>query len=131
MSLGVLVSLDQQLHQAGDDSSLLQWGVVGRTQGQVADQPDGSLEGEEEEEGGICLGCGLEQHVSPKSPTGWSPPHLSHPIPSGAGWLSFPPPWIHPLSRLSFDSSISCCQGVTQQEQGCGSSSSHHHSVHC
>lgn len=44
VSLGVLVSLDQQLHQAGDDSSLLQRGMVGRTQGQVADQAYGSLE---------------------------------------------------------------------------------------
>lgn len=43
VSLGVLVSLDQQLDQAGDDSSLLQRGVVGRTQGQVADQAYGSL----------------------------------------------------------------------------------------
>lgn len=44
VSLGVLVSLDQQLHQAGDDGGLLQRGVVGRTQSQVTDQAYGSLE---------------------------------------------------------------------------------------
>lgn len=44
MSLGILVSLDQQLDQAGDDCSLLQRGMVGWTQGQVADQAYGSLE---------------------------------------------------------------------------------------
>lgn len=44
VSLGVLVSLDQQLDQAGDDGGLLQRGMVGRTQGQVADQAYGSLE---------------------------------------------------------------------------------------
>lgn len=44
VSLGILVSLDQQLDQAGDDCSLLQRGMVGWTQGQVADQAYGSLE---------------------------------------------------------------------------------------
>lgn len=43
MPLGILVSLDQQLDQAGDDSSLLERGMVGRAQRQVADQTYGSL----------------------------------------------------------------------------------------
>lgn len=78
VSLGVLVSLDQQLDQAGDDGGLLQRGMVGWTQSQVADQAYGSLE----EGGVICLSCGSEQHVLPKRPTGCTPLHLSHPIPS-------------------------------------------------
>lgn len=43
MALGILVGLDQQLDQAGDDRSLLQWGMVGWAQGQVPDQANGCL----------------------------------------------------------------------------------------
>lgn len=30
----------------------------------------------------IWLNCGSEQHVFPERPTGCTPPHLPHPIPS-------------------------------------------------
>lgn len=43
MALGILVGLDQQLDQAGDDRGLLQWGMVGWAQGQVPDQANGCL----------------------------------------------------------------------------------------
>lgn len=43
VALGILVGLDQQLDEAGNDRGLLQWGMVGRAQGQVPDQADGCL----------------------------------------------------------------------------------------
>lgn len=43
MSLGILVGLDQQLNQAGNDRSLLQRGMVGWAQGQIPDQTNGCL----------------------------------------------------------------------------------------
>lgn len=43
MALGILMGLDQQLDEAGDDRCLLQWGVVGWAQGQIPDQADGCL----------------------------------------------------------------------------------------
>lgn len=74
--LGILVSLDQQLDQARDDGSLLERGMVGRAQGQVADQAYGSLE-ERSGEGEIRLDRGLEQRDPPaRLPS----PCLSHPI---------------------------------------------------
>lgn len=45
VTLRILVSLHQQLHQAWDDGRLLQRAMVGRAQGQVADQPNGGLQG--------------------------------------------------------------------------------------
>lgn len=45
--LGVLVSPDQQLDQAGNGALLTQSTVVGRAEGQVADETDGGLEWEE------------------------------------------------------------------------------------
>lgn len=95
MPLGILVSLDQQLDQAGDDGRLLERGMVGRAQGQVADQADGSL-AERRGEGEICPDRGLEQRVLPMGPAG--PP--SHRIPSAArADFSFLPQRIRPPPR--------------------------------
>lgn len=44
--LGVLVSPDQQLDQAGNGALLTQSTVVGRAEGQIADETDGGLEWE-------------------------------------------------------------------------------------
>lgn len=43
VALGILMGLDQQLDEAGDDGCFLQWGMVGRAQGQVPDQANGCL----------------------------------------------------------------------------------------
>lgn len=43
VALGILVGLDQQLDEAGNDRCLLQWGMVGWAQGQIPDQADGCL----------------------------------------------------------------------------------------
>lgn len=43
VALGILVGLDQQLDEAGNDCCLLQWGMVGWAQGQIPDQADGCL----------------------------------------------------------------------------------------
>lgn len=43
MSLGILVGLDQQLDEAGNDGGLLQRGMVGWAQSQVPDQADSCL----------------------------------------------------------------------------------------
>lgn len=94
VSLGVLVSLDQQLHQAGDDSGLLQRGMVGRTQGQVADQAYGSLEERRRkeqfvstvDENGVC---------SPRDPMAAPLPVCPTPAPLWCRLTQlFPLPWI-------------------------------------
>lgn len=43
VALGILVRLDQQLDEAGNDRCFLQWGMVGWAQGQIPDQADGCL----------------------------------------------------------------------------------------
>lgn len=43
MSLGILVGLDQQLNEAGNDRGLLQRGMIGGAQSQVPDQADSCL----------------------------------------------------------------------------------------
>lgn len=43
MALGVLVGLDQQLDEAGNDRGLLQRGMVGWAQSQVPDQANSCL----------------------------------------------------------------------------------------
>lgn len=43
MALGILVGLDQQLDEAGNDRGLLQRGMVGWAQSQVPDQADSCL----------------------------------------------------------------------------------------
>ena len=42
--LRVLVGSDEELYNPGDGSVLSEWGMVGRTQGQVADQAHHSLD---------------------------------------------------------------------------------------
>lgn len=79
--LGVLVSLDQQLDQAGDDGGLLERGMVGRAQGQVADQADGSLQ---ERGGGRSDVSTVDQNsaCAPRDPPAGPPsPCPAHPIP--------------------------------------------------
>lgn len=88
--LGVLVSLDQQLDQAGDDGGLLERGMVGRAQGQVADQAYGSLE---ERKGGE------ERFVST---TEQCAPHGTHqPGPLPLPVPPHPPPWRRLTSASS------------------------------
>lgn len=43
VSLGVLVSLQQQVDQSGDGSSIPQWGLIDWAQGQVTDQTNRGL----------------------------------------------------------------------------------------
>lgn len=43
VALGILMGLDQQLDEAGNDCCLLQWGMVGWAQGQIPDQANGCL----------------------------------------------------------------------------------------
>lgn len=54
VALGILVGLDQQLDEAGNDCCLLQWGMVGWAQSQIPDQADGCLA---RQQSGEFLGC--------------------------------------------------------------------------
>lgn len=56
VALGILVSLDQQLDEAGDDRGLLQRGMVCWAQGQVPDQANGCLMRKRTMIGGRFLG---------------------------------------------------------------------------
>lgn len=64
MALGVLVGLDQQLDEAGDDRCLLQWGMVGWAQGQIPDQADGCLVRKRKTIRGISWASGGSQFPS-------------------------------------------------------------------
>lgn len=137
VSLGVLVSLDQQLDQAGDDGGLLQWGVVGRTQGQVADQAYGSLEEGRRKEPFVST-VDQSSTCSPRDPL--AAPIRPTPSPS---WCRLTPllPALDPSSpqaELQFQQaagmshfpSSAAVKDMTQQQQGCGSSSHHHCAQH-
>lgn len=89
VTLRILVSLHQQLHQAWDDGRLLQRAMVGRAQGQVADQPNGGLQGGHGDSSGRD-----QRHRAPRGPP--VPPPAAQ---AASGFLHPPAPDPTPPRR--------------------------------